>query len=196
MQKLVSGVSQKTLIRMLQSLRNKCKSEVENLRDTLLFGGNVDCRNIEIDESCFGKKRKNGRGKLHKKQWVFGIVERKSNKVLLQCVPNRTKATLLPIISKHVAKSAVIHHDDWPAYRKLCDLGYKDLIVNHTKSFKGKDGACTNTIEGIWGVVKQRVTRMHGVEMSKLDDYLKEYSFRYYYKDNMLSQVLRTLMCN
>lgn len=193
--KFVPEVSQKTLINILAKLRHKCKEEVERMRETLVFGGNVECSNVEIDESCFGKKRKYNRGRIHKKQWVFGITEKHTNNLLLQCVDNRTKATLLPFITKHISQSGTVHHDDWAAYRKLSQLGYKDLIVNHSKCFKGNDGACTNTIEGIWGVIKQRITRMHGVQMSKLDDYLQEFVFRYYHKDNMLAELLKVLTC-
>jgi transposase len=181
---------------MLAKLRNICKSEMDKIKESLVFGQNVECSaNVEIDESYFGKKRKYNRGKVHKKQWVFGITERQTNKVLLQLVSDRKKETLLPIITKHVSKTATIHHDDWSSYRKLSQLGYKDLVVNHSKHFKGPNGACTNTIEGLWGVIKQRITRMHGIEMSKLDAYLSEFSFRYYYKHDILEALLKGIWC-
>lgn len=181
---------------MTTKLRTKCVEEVENMKDSLVFGGEVEIvSNVEIDESSFGKKRKNNKGKRHEKQWVFGITERKTNKVFFEVVSDRKKTTLLPIIRKYVSTSAVIHHDDWPSYRKLCDYGYKHMVVNHTKGFKSKEGACTNTIEGIWGVVKQRITRMHGVKTEKLDEYLKEYIFRYNAKNAMLDKLLELLVC-
>ena len=193
-QKYVKEVSKKTLISMMAILRDVCKLEVEQMNQTLVFGGEVECiSNVEIDEACFGKKRKHNKGDLHNKQWVFGITERKSNKVFFQLVSNRTKKTLLPIISRYISKSATLHHDDWPSYRSLSQLGYNDLVVNHTKGFKGPNGACTNTVEGLWGVLKQRITRMHGIELSKLDSYLSEYTFRYYYKDDMLHALLKCL---
>ena len=139
--------------------------------------------------------RKYNKGDIHPKQWVFGVTERLTNKVLFTVVQNRTKATLLPIILKHISKGATLHHDDWAAYRLLHQLGYKHLIVNHSKEFKSKDGACTNTIEGLWGVIKQRITRMHGVEQSKLSLYLDEFSFRYFHKHDMLSALLQALVC-
>ena len=137
--------------------------------------------------------RKYNKGDIHPKQWVFGLTEKGSRKVLLEIVKDRTKKTLLPIITKYVAKSSMIHHDDWPSYRKLEVLGYKHLIVNHTKEFKSAEGACTNTIEGLWGVVKQRIIRMHGVDASKLGAYLDEFSFRYLNKDKMLEALLQGL---
>ena len=195
-QNLIPELSQKTLIMMTRKLRQRCANEVEKMRNSLAFGGDVELvSNVEIDESAFGKKRKNNKGKKYQKKWVFGITERNTNKVFFEVVDDRKKTTLLPIIRKYVSTHAVIHHDDWPSYRKLCDYGYKDMVVNHTKGFKGKDGACTNTIEGIWGVMKQRITRMHGVKLENLDEYLKEYTFRYHAKKAMLDELIKVLMC-
>jgi transposase-like protein len=193
-QKYVQNVSRKTLIKMLMMLRMLCNNELDKLKEGIIFGENVECNsNVEIDESAFGKKRKNNRGKRYKKQWVFGITEKRTNKVILEIVSNRSKATLLPIICKHISKEAIIHHDDWAAYRKLSNLGYKHVVVNHSKEFKASNGACTNTIEGIWGVIKQRIARMHGIDPSKLQTYLSEFSYRYYWKDQMLREMLRSL---
>lgn len=193
-QKFVPEVSKKTLIGMMQKLRDICSIGVQKITNELVFGNDVEfVSNVEIDEAYFGKKRKNNKGKRFKKQWVFGITERKSNKVYFKIVENRTKATLIPLITRFISKTATLHHDDWPAYRQLSQIGYRDLIVNHTKGFKSPSGACTNTIEGIWGVVKQRISRMHGMPCFKLDAYLNEYTFRYYHKGNMLNAVLKEL---
>ena len=190
-QNLMKHLSKKTVIGMLKKLRNVCKEEVERTNTTLVFGDEVEMiSHIEIDEAYFGKKRKDNKGKCFKKQWVFGITERGSNKVFFKIIDDRKKRTLLPIISKYVSHSAMIHHDDWPAYRSLHDLGYSHIAVKHTKQFKAANGACINTIEGIWGVVKQRISRMHGVELSKLDSYLNEYAFRYSNKKNMLNALI------
>ena len=137
--------------------------------------------------------RKNNKGAYHKKQWVFGITERGADKILLTVVPDRSKATLLPIITTHVSTNATLHHDDWASYRQLHNLGYKHMTVNHTKEFKSKDGACTNTIEGLWGNIKQRICRMHGICSDKLQQYLDEYSFRYMHKSNMLHGLLQAM---
>lgn len=194
---MVQNLSKKTLINMMSKLRAICKQETEYFHKTYAFGDEVDCLclDVEIDEACFGKKRKNGKGKMYKKQWVFGITQRKSQKVYFKLVSDRTKSTLLPLILQHISKSAIIHHDDWPGYRNLHQYGYKHLFVKHTDHFKGKDGACTNTIEGLWGVLKQRIARMHGIDSSKLDLYLGEFTFRYIHNKNML-QALMCCICN
>ena len=164
---------------------------------SLVFGGEVEViSNVEIDEALFGKKRKNNKGKEYKKQWVFGITEKGTNKIFMEIVENRRKTTLLPLIRKYISTSSTLHHDDWSAYRCLRDLGYKDLIVNHSKEFKSREGACTNTIEGLWGVMKQRINRMHGVEFSKLNNHLQEYCFRYQNKHDICGAVINSLAYN
>ena len=186
--------SKKTLIGMLNKIRESCVQTNIFNNESLVFGGDVEMiSNVEMDESSFGKKRKNNRGKEYKKQWVFGITERNSNKVFMTVVDDRKKTTLLPLIRKHISTRSTLHHDDWPSYRCLRGIGYSDLIVNHSKEFKSKQGACTNTIEGIWGVMKQRINRMHGIEFSKLNTYLQEYCFRYQHKHDICSAVVNSI---
>ena len=182
-------------MKITTKFREACVKKIDEVFSQLVFGGDVHVSTeVELDESCFGKKRKNNKGETHKKQWVFGIVERDSNSIFLHIVDNRRKDTLVPLIQEHVSTAATIHHDDWPSYRRLHELGYKDLIVNHTKGFKSPEGACTNTIEGVWGVLKQRISRMHGVEFSKLDMYLKEYCFRYTFKSDIVAAMVSALV--
>ena len=192
-QKFIPNVSQKTLIAMLSKLRDLVGKSIEKNNDTLIFGDEVELKNVEMDEACFGKKSKNNRGKVWKKKWVFGI-KGHNRKIFMTTVPDRKKATLQPYILKHISKTAIIHHDDWASYRNLHKVGYNHKIVKHTKNFKDPiTGACTNGIEGIWGNMKQRITRMHGCHIDKLDCYLHEFSFRYMNKDNMLPATINAL---
>ena len=159
-----------------------------------MFGGEgIEANAIEIDESLFWKRSKYNRGKQFTKHWVLGIAERNTNKTIFEIVENRKKETLLPIILKYVWKSATIHHDDWVSYRGLARLGFKHSTVNHSRNFVSDSGACTNTIEGYWGVLKQRIVRMHGIHNEKLNDYVQEYTFRLYYNHNILQKLLDLL---
>jgi tyrosyl-tRNA synthetase len=79
--KYVNNVSKKTLIKMLTALRALCENELQKLKESVIFGGNVECNSsVEIDESAFGKKRKYNKGKKYSKQWVFGLTEKDTNK--------------------------------------------------------------------------------------------------------------------
>ena len=65
---------------------------------------------IEIEESLFGRRVKFHRGNPNKglKVWIFGLVDRHSNTVILYPVSDRTEATLLPIIQRHVIPGSTI----------------------------------------------------------------------------------------
>ena len=56
---------------------------------------------VEIDESKFGKRKYN-RGRLLTGQWIFGILEKDTDKVVMFSVPNRSTATLLSIIKTNL----------------------------------------------------------------------------------------------
>ena len=148
---------------------------------------------VEIDESMFGKKRKYNRGRSRKQCWVFGMVERGSDNVLLKVVENRKKETLLPIITTHVNQSAKIYHDDWAAYRKLDIVGFKHGTVKHNVQFVSDTGVCTNTIEGLWGNVKGKIKGMHGLRQNKLQVVLDEIVFRYRHRRDMYHKYLEAI---
>ena len=66
-----------------------------------IFGDIENFTNIiEMDESVLGKKQKYGRGRLTKKQWVFGLAERQSRKTLFFVVADRTNATLHGLLKR------------------------------------------------------------------------------------------------
>ena len=66
---------------------------------------------VEIDESCFVKKRIYGRGSasgVNEHKWVFGMVERSRDGVRGKCllfhVPNRRRETLITLIERHIIR--------------------------------------------------------------------------------------------
>lgn len=67
---------------------------------------------VEIDESKFGK-RKYHRGHAVEGQWVFGGVERGTNKCFLVLVEKRDKTTLLNIIKEWILPGTTIISDCW-----------------------------------------------------------------------------------
>ena len=130
----------------------------------------------------FCKKRKYGKGKpMSHEQWVFGMAERQTKRTIFKLVEKRNREELLPIIQLHCQPGSTIYHDDFATYRKLHTLGFNHGAVNHSKEFVSKDGVCTNTIEGIWGLLKQKIAAMHGVCQQRLDGVLDEFSYRHYF---------------
>ena len=77
--------------------------------DTVICGPGV----VEIDESKFGKRKYN-RGHRVEGVWVIGGVERSDNRLMFaEVVEQRDAATLLDVISRHVAAGSIVHTDLW-----------------------------------------------------------------------------------
>ena len=60
--------------------------------------------------------------------WIFGIIERRSNRIIMYPVKKRNRQTLLPLIKKHVSAGSRIYCDGWKAYITLNDEGYDHYI--------------------------------------------------------------------
>lgn len=67
---------------------------------------------VEIDESCFSGKPKHNRGRMlgAQQRWVFGLIERVSRRFVMIEVPNRTSATLIPLIQRYARVGATIQN--------------------------------------------------------------------------------------
>ena len=127
---------------------------------------------VEIYESLFGRKIKYNRGKpCGQKVWIFGIIEGKSNLLVMYPVNNRNTDTLIPLIEKHVEPGTPIFSDNWAAYFKFNEIGYPHFTVTHKTTFKqvyrnvdtDEIIQCnTNRIEGAWKISKDHFRRING----------------------------------
>ena len=92
----------------------------------------------EIDESLFGRKIKYHRGNPRPglRIWIFGLIERQPNTIILYPVLNHSKETLIPLIQRHVAPGSTVYSDGWSAYCDLNSLGFDHFTVLHKYSFK------------------------------------------------------------
>ncbi len=139
---------------------------------------------VEVDESWFGKKAKYHHGTSRQTSLVFGIVERKGTKCIFYLVASNSHADLLPLIKKHIDTTVDIFHDGLATYGNLATEGYRHFEVNHSLEFSTPEGIHTNTIEGLWGLVKQRISRMHGLKSyDRLAAHLDEFSYRQIYSN-------------
>jgi transposase-like protein len=119
--------------------------------------------------------------------WIFGMVERETNCIILYPVSDRTEATLLPIIQRHVAPGSTIYSDGWASYCNLNDVGYKHFTVLHKYAFKKvfvhtvtKEEVVvhTNRIEGAWKHAKQHFKKMSGTKLTQFEGHLAEIMWR------------------
>ena len=99
---------------------------------------------VEIDESCFGRRKYN-RGRAVRQVWVLGGVSRNTKETFLVICKKRDKKTLHTLISRHVEKGTTIHTDQWRGYYGLENLGYKHFCVNHSKEFVNPNDRSVHT---------------------------------------------------
>ena len=115
--------------------------------------------------------------------WVFGLVDCSQRPALgyMEIVPNRTAATLLPIIQGHVWPGTTVHSDEWSAYRTVQGLPNVQTYqtVNHSLHFVNPTtGVHTQNVESYWARVKLKFKRMKGVDADQLPSYLDEFMWR------------------
>lgn len=165
------GVTQKTAWFMLHRLRHAARTRSFNrpLRGT-----------VEVDEGYFGGKDKNRhrakRGKT-KKQLAIGILERRGE---LRLYPIESSGQLVDEVKGNVRRGSRLMTDEWQPFKSLDGI-YDRTAVNHSRGQYG-DGADghTNSIEGVWALVKRKIYGIHHwVSAKHLDRYLDEVVWRY-----------------
>jgi len=157
---------------------------VKHVRDEQFTG------EVEIDESLFGRRTKYHRGDPRGlKVWIFGLVERHTNRLKVFPVDRRDAATVIPIIQQNVAPGCTVITDGWAAYAGLGALGYTHYVVEHKKAFtcQCRDQSTgqvitvhTNRIEGAWKHAKDYFRRMNGTKVTQFESHLCELMWRWW----------------
>ena len=147
--------SNSTIVDWYNFAREDCVAVLEKDSEAIGDPGKV----VEIDESKFGK-RKYHKGRRVDGCWVFGGIERENKKLFLTTVPDRSSATLIPIIKKFILPGTKIISDCWKSYDCLRTEGYVHGTVNHLVEFVNSvAGDHTNTIESTWRAVKKSLPK-------------------------------------
>ena len=180
------GVPAKELERQL-GVTYKCAwrmaHEIRRLMSTLNVAGLFG--DVEVDETYVGGKRpgKPGRG-ADGKVVVLGMKERKGP-VKSQVVENAKRATIEPIVRRHVRPGSKIHTDEWFAYRHLGLRGYHHETVTHGVHQWARGNIHTNSIEGYWSQFKRSVLGTHiHISEKHMPKYLAEFDYRHNTRSN------------
>ena len=167
------GVTYKTAWRMGHEIR-KYMALVDG--DPPLGG------HVEADEAYIGgvqpSKRQKGRAAWGK-TIVFGMVERDGD-AITRVVQNAGKEALMPHIARHVIPGTRISTDEFVTYQGLSKLGYPHKTVNHSKKEYVRGRTHTNTVEGLWSLLKRSIRGTHvHVSAKHLPKYLGEFEYRW-----------------
>lgn len=161
-------------------------------RNTPNHVANLGYSDVKTDEWVDKRKFNKGRGATNKVK-VVGIVERgEKGRVALQIQDSLSGADLLKMLKKYVVvkdNKTTVMTDDFKSY-KAFDKIIQHYTVNHSKKeyvkhIKGiKDSIHTNTIEGVWSIIKNGIRGQYHVLSKKyLPFYLAEAAYKYNRRD-------------
>jgi transposase-like protein len=175
------GITQKTAWFLLHRVRLAMQDE--------LTGGSLGGE-VEVDETFIGGKARNMHkarrqrassvnGGMHGgagKAIVMGMLERGKN-VRATVIPDRTKATMQPIIGANIEPGSQIYSDEHGEAWRMAE--YEHSMVNQLETYA--DGNVhTNGMENFWSLLKRGLNGTYvSVEPFHLFRYVDEQAFRY-----------------
>ena len=129
-------------------------------------------------------KGSRGRGTLEKeKPPILGLIQR-NGEVVLKMLANVQQATIKPVIQEVVAMGSKVFTDEYAIYNRLTAWGYNHQTVNHSRGeyARDEDGdgfheVHTNTIEGLWSLLRSWLRPHRGISQEKLPIYLGFFGF-------------------
>lgn len=148
---------------------------------------------VEIDETYIGGRKKHEYGR-RSKMVVFGMVQR-GGEVITRAVPDAKLKTLMPLITGNIAKGSQITSDEYMVYANLWRHGYDASRINHQSGEYVRGERHTNTIEGVWSILKRSITGTYiHISSKHLDKYLAEIEYRYNMRKNPAAMFPRLLL--
>ena len=161
-----------------RKIRAAIRSERERVRLEKIAG------TVSIDEayfSGFGKARRLRGRSVAGKIPVIGVcqIENGKKRVRIERIPAAKSEILKDFAERTVAPGAVIYTDYFKGYNKLKRSGFAHLRVNHSKEYKAKNGACTNSIESVWSACRRHFVRFCGGYRHRVSDFLAEMEMRF-----------------
>ena len=112
-------------------------------------------------------------------------------------VPDASRKSLIPEITRQVPKGTRISSDEWAPYRILRSLGYDHGTVDHGAKNWANGDTHVNTLEAFWSMLKRSIRGTHiHVSGRHLSKYLGEFEYRYNLRKRpelMFSRLLASL---
>jgi transposase-like protein len=141
---------------------------------------------VEIDETWVGGKiTDTGRGGKANKTMVLGAVER-GGEVRLTVEERRDRKALRRFVDENIdGKTRAIYTDAAPVWGDMSDEDTAHRVVNHHREEWVRAQVHTNTVEGVWSLLKRSIVgSYHQLSAKHLPAYLDEIAFRFNNRQN------------
>ena len=168
-------VNRKSIGRVYKEMRSRWREDLA--RDPISFTNGFE---FEIDELFLRHIRLEDGS--HGTQWVMGMLERATGKVIYFRIPDRSAMSMIPPIIVAVPTGSFVYTDDWPSYNSLADLPFYHHSVNHSAGeYQRWDqvgnfwlNVHINTLEGVNGDVRRKFHNKQNITYERIDMYLDE----------------------
>jgi transposase-like protein len=139
---------------------------------------------VEIDETWIGGKSPHS-DPWANKTMILGAVER-GGRVRMRVETRRNRKALHKMVDETVADEAeAIYTDAAPVWGDMSDEDTRHQVVNHHAEEWVRANVHTNTVEGVWSLLKRSVIgSYHQLSVKHLPAYLDEISFKFNNRDN------------
>lgn len=118
-------------------------------------------------------------------------MKKRNDKVYTQVVTNCSASQLVPIIKGMAHTTSTIYSDEWKAYDRLVNAGYKKHYrIAHSKNVFANGRAHINGIENFWGTAKTRMSKMRGIKNKIFNLHLKETEWRFNHREDDIYKLL------
>lgn len=183
-----------------QAMTTTLRAEVCAKRERPSLNGTVECDEVYIVAGHKGHpeavaaaeregrrrrlKGQRGRGTLAQdKPPVLGIIQR-TGQLVLELLPNVQQVTIQPVLQATIQPETTVITDEYNIYSRLSSWGYLHQTVNHSlgEYARDEDGdgfheIHTNTIEGVWSLLRSWLRPHRGISQEHLPFYLAFFEF-------------------
>ena len=174
--KRMIGVSYKTAWHLCHRIRSAMTEATEGKLSGI----------VEVDETYVGgKARGKGRGYRGNKTMVLGAGER-GGAIRLKVEKRNDRKTLHKFITQAVKDDTeAIYTDEWEAYKGIADENTRHETVNHRAEEWVRGDVHTNTVEGVWSLLKRSIIGSYRhISAKHLPSYLDEMEWRFNNREN------------
>jgi len=134
---------------------------------------------------------------------IVGIIQRNGS-LIIEMFPNVQQVTIKPFITENIEKNTLIYTDEYNIYSRLVEWGYQHKTVCHSKGeyARDEDGdgfheVHTNTIEGVWSLLRSWLRPHRGISQEHLPSYIGFFEFTHNVRKrgkNLLDSLMKVLL--